>query len=196
MSELDLIQSSGEENVVGIAALGKALLLLQLIGLDLIREEEQVLTRQTLKGLSQIPGMTIYGIINPESPGFPQKGGVVVFSMKGMLAPRIAKELAQKGGIGVRSGCHCAHILVKHLVGVPPAFERFQRLIAKLFPELRFPGLVRVSFGIENSKKDVDTFIQVLGKIFHRTRTLQHTDIKQQMNDFIIAAAKRVYTPL
>jgi selenocysteine lyase/cysteine desulfurase len=196
MSELDLIQSSGEENVVGIAALGKALLLLQRTGLDLIREEEQVLTRQALKGLSQIPGLRIYGIRNAESPGFPQKGGVVVFSMKGMLAPRIAKELAQKGGIGVRSGCHCAHILVKHLVGVPPAFERFQRLIAKLFPELRFPGLVRVSFGIENSKEDVDTLIQVIGKIIHKPRTLPNTDVKQQMIDFTMAAAKRVYSQL
>jgi selenocysteine lyase/cysteine desulfurase len=48
-AELDLIQSSGEENVVGIAALGKALLLLQRIGLDLIREEEQALTRRALR---------------------------------------------------------------------------------------------------------------------------------------------------
>ena len=61
-SELELIKSSGEENTAGIAALGKALLLLQRIGLDLIREEEQVLTRQALKGLSQIPGLTIYGV--------------------------------------------------------------------------------------------------------------------------------------
>jgi selenocysteine lyase/cysteine desulfurase len=177
-SDLDLIKSSGEENAVGIAALGKALLLLQRIDMD------------------QIPGLTIYGVKDPESQGFPQKGGVIVFSLKGILAPRIAQELAERGGIGVRSGCHCAHILIKHLVGVPPAFERFQGLITKLFPKLSFPGLVRVSFGIENSKKDVDTLIQVLGKIVRKPRTLPNTDIKQQMNDFTMAAAKRVYTQL
>ena len=44
-AELEVIRSSGEENAVGIAALGKALLLLQRIGLDVIREEEQALTR-------------------------------------------------------------------------------------------------------------------------------------------------------
>ncbi len=39
-SELEIIRSSGEENAGGIAALGKALVLLQRIGLNLIREEE------------------------------------------------------------------------------------------------------------------------------------------------------------
>ena len=193
-AEMELIKSSGEENTVGIAALGKSLLLLQRIGLDIIREEEQELTRQALLGLSQIPGLTIYGVKNPESPGFPQKGGVIVFTLKGILAPKVAKDLAERYGIGVRSGCHCAHMLVKHLVGVPPAFEGFQWLIAKLFPNLRFPGIVRVSFGIENSKKDVDTLIKVLGKIVSKSRTLQKTDLKQQINEFIITAAKRVYT--
>jgi len=195
-SELELIQSSGEENTVGIAALGKSLLLLQRIGLDLIQEEEQALTRRALCGLSQIPGLTIYGVKDPESQGFPRKGGVIVFSMKGMLAPRIARELAERGGIGVRSGCHCAHILVKHLVGVPPALERFQWVIAKLFPKLRFPGIVRVSFGIENCEQDVDTLIQVLGKIVSKSRTMQKTDLKQQINEFIITAAERVYAQI
>ena len=32
------------------------------------------------------------------------------------LENRIAKELALQGGIGVRYGCHCAHILVKRLL--------------------------------------------------------------------------------
>ena len=43
-AELEQIRSSGEENVGGIAALGKALVLLQRIGLDVIQEEEQALT--------------------------------------------------------------------------------------------------------------------------------------------------------
>ena len=66
-------QSSGEENVGGIAALGKALVLLQRIGLDVIQEEEQALTRRALRGLAQIPGLKIYGIEDPDSPRFPKK---------------------------------------------------------------------------------------------------------------------------
>jgi len=38
--------SSGEENAGGIAALGKALSLLNRIGMDVIEEEEQMLTRK------------------------------------------------------------------------------------------------------------------------------------------------------
>ena len=37
------IDASGEENIGGIAALGKTLTLLQRIGLDLIQQEEQTL---------------------------------------------------------------------------------------------------------------------------------------------------------
>lgn len=192
-AEMELIKSSGEENAVGIAALGKALLLLQRIGMDLIKEEEQVLTKRALKGLSKIPGITIYGVKDPESPGFSHKAGVIVFTLKGMMAPRVAKELAERAGIGVRTGCHCAHILVKHLVGVPPALERFQKLIAKLFPGIKFPGIVRVSFGIENTKEDIDALINVLVKIAHKSGTLSKTDLKRQMNDFVMSAGKRVY---
>ena len=192
-AEMELIKSSGEENAVGIAALGKALLLLQRIGMDLIKEEEQILTKQALQGLSKIPGRTIYGVKDPESPGFSHKAGVIVFTLKGMMAPRVAKELAERGGIGVRTGCHCAHILVKHLVGVPPALERFQKLIAKLFPGIKFPGIVRVSFGIENSEQDVDTLIHLLDKIASHPRVSKKTDMQKQMNDFVKSAGKRVY---
>ena len=119
-AELELIQSSGEENVGGIAALGKALVLLQRIGLDVIQEEEQALTGRALRGLAQIPGLKIYGIKDPDSPRFAQKGGVIVFGLKGIMANRVAKELAEQGGIGVRYGCHCAHLLIKRLLNIPP----------------------------------------------------------------------------
>lgn len=195
-AEMELIQSSGEENTSGIAALGKSLLLLQRIGMDLIKEEEQVLTKQALRALSHITGLTIYGVKDPESPGFALKGGVIVFTLKGKMAPQVAKELAETGGIGVRSGCHCAHILVKHLVGVPSGLERFQWLIAKLFPKIKFPGIVRVSFGIENSKEDVEAMIKILDKIARQSGTLPKTNIKRQMNDFTFTAAERVFTRL
>ena len=136
-AELELIQSSGEENVGGIAALGKALVLLQRIGLDVIQEEEQALTGRALRGLAQIPGLTIYGIKDPDSPRFAQKGGVIVFRLEGIMANRVAKELAERGGIGVRYGCHCAHLLIKHLLNIPPLLEQFQGLILTLFPQVK-----------------------------------------------------------
>jgi selenocysteine lyase/cysteine desulfurase len=172
-AELEWIQSSGEENVGGIAALGKALVLLQRIGLDVIQEEEQTLTGRALRGLAQIPGLKIYGIKDPDSPRFPQKGGVIVFSLKDVPHNLAAKELADQGGIGVRNGCFCAHLLVKRLLKIHPLRARLADLGLILFPRFTsvvLPGLVRVSLGIENDQENVDTLIRVLDKIARQPR--------------------------
>lgn len=202
-AELALIQSSGEENVGGIAALGKALLLLQRIGPDVIREEEQALTGQALRGMAQIPGLTIYGVKDPDSPQFAQKGGVIVFNLKGILPSRIAQELAEQGGIGVRWGCHCAHLLVKRLLHIPPLLEQFQGLIVALFPKLNLPGVTRVSLGIENSAGEVDRLIHVLDQIARQPRprvsnpfASTQTDIQKQIDAFARTVAQRVYSEL
>jgi selenocysteine lyase/cysteine desulfurase len=121
--ETEMIRASGEENVAGIAAMGKAIILLQRIGMELIREEEQALTKHALRKLSQIPGLTLFGIKDPASPHIAQKGGVILFNLKGMMATRLATELALQGGIGTRSGCHCAHMMIKHLLHFTPALE-------------------------------------------------------------------------
>jgi selenocysteine lyase/cysteine desulfurase len=207
-AELGLIQSSGEENVVGIAALGKALVLLRRIGLDVIREQEQALTEQALRGMAQVPSLTIYGIADPDSPEFAQRGGVIAFGLKGLGPHQVARQLGERGGIGVRSGCHCAHLLVKRLLGIPLWAQQIQRLIVTLFRRIELPGVVRVSLGIENSEEDVETLIQVLGGIARQPRggtegrpdterngtsDAAHAPVKRQVDDFVTAAARRVY---
>jgi selenocysteine lyase/cysteine desulfurase len=194
-SELELIRASGEENVGGVAALGKALVLLQRVGLDVIQEEEQALTGRALAGLAQIPGLKVYGVKDPDSPRFAQKGGVIAFDLGNILPSRVARALAERGGIGVRYGCHCAHLLIKRLVGISPLLERFQGLIVTLFPRVNLPGVARVSLGLENSEVDVDTLIQVLGGIARQPRARDARDVRQQMNDFTRAAARSVYGP-
>jgi selenocysteine lyase/cysteine desulfurase len=202
-AELELIQASSEENVGGIAALGKALLLLHRIGLDLIQQEEQALTAQALRGLAQILGITVYGIKDPASVRFTQKGGVIVFRLEGMMANRVARELAEQGGIGVRYGCHCAHLLIKHLLNIHPLLELLQGVIVTLFHQVSLPGLTRVSLGLENSAEEIDTLIHLLDKIARQRRTetdnpfaSTQTDIQRQMDDFARAAAQRVYTQI
>ncbi len=198
-AEMELIRSSGEENAAGIAALGKALVLLQRIGLDLIQEEEQALTARTLRGLAQLKGITIYGIKEPDSPQFIQRGGVIVFSLKGIMPDVIAKELAVRAGIGVRYGCHCAHLLIKHLLKINSFLEKLQGVILRLFYKLTLPGLVRVSLGIENSEEDVDIFIRVLAEIARQPRkrsaTMQNgTPVSQQIKEFTRLIYQRVYS--
>jgi len=206
-AELELIRSSGEENVGGIAALGKALLLLQRIGMDVVKADEQILTAKLLRGLAKIPGLKVYGLKDPESPGFSDKLGVIVFAPKNKMPSRVAKQLALQGGIGVRYGCHCAHIIIKHLLGISPFMEGFQRLIQILYPKLKLLGLVRISMGIENSADDVDKLIHVLQQILIPAKesskgaiskkpvyTIAETE--KQTSDFVRASAEKVYPVL
>ena len=201
-AEIESIRSSGEENVGGIAALGKALVLLQRVGLEVIREEEQDLTGRALRGLAQIPSLTVYGIRDPDSPSFARKGGVIVFGLGNRMASRVARELAEQGGIGVRSGCHCAHLLIKRLLDISPLLQQFQGVMLTLLPRLALPGLTRVSLGIENTAGDIDTLIDVLGKIARQPAAEDNpfsttkNDIQRKMDDFACAVARRVYTPL
>jgi selenocysteine lyase/cysteine desulfurase len=210
-AEMELIRSSGEENAGGIAALGKVLVLLQRIGMDVIQGEEQAMTCRVIKGLAQIEGVKIIGISDTASPKFTERGAVVAFSLKDKVSSGIGNELAMHGGIGVRWGCHCAHILVKHMLGVGPKLEKFQRVIVSLFPKLQLPGVVRVSLGIGNSKEEIDTLIRVLGKIAQKpaksvnnqstssksgTPVLPKAAVQKQMKDFVKAASERVYSQL
>jgi selenocysteine lyase/cysteine desulfurase len=192
--ELTQIQASGEENVAGIAALGKSLVLLQRIGMDLIHQEEQALTARALLGMAPIANLEIYGVKHPESQGFTHKLGVIVFALKNKMATQVGKELASWGGIGVRSGCHCAHITVKHILQVGPGLEKFQKLIVTLFPKLSLPGVVRVSLGIENTNEDVDTLLRILAEIAEKSQSASKQEAKQQMDDFVKAVAERVYS--
>jgi selenocysteine lyase/cysteine desulfurase len=166
--ELAGIKSSGEENLGGIAALGKALSLLDRIGMNLIEEEERLLTARLLKGMATIPGIRIFGPNDPLQEEFNTKIGVIAFNLKDVLSFKVAKELARRRGIGIRAGCHCAHLTVKHILNVSPGLERFQRVMQTMFPRIKFPGVARVSLGLENTPEDVDVFIQTLKAISSR----------------------------
>lgn len=190
-------QQFGTDNTSGIAAIGKALELLQRIGMDLIREEEEALTTLALQGMSKIDGLKIHGISNPESKRFAHKVGVIPFNFKNIMPNKTANRLAMQGGIGVRYGCHCAHLIVKRIHNITPFLEQVQRIIQILFPKFRFPGVVRVSFGIENTEADVDTLIQTLGNSNsgdNKSHNYSRSDIEKFMDKFIQEIYKRVYS--
>lgn len=197
--ELESIRSSGEENVGGIAALGKALVLLQRVGLEVIQQEEQDLIARALRGLAEIPGLTVFGVRTPDSPRFPRRSGVIAFSLRRKMADRVAAELAEQGGIGVRFGCHCAHVLVKRMLGVSKPLEEFQRLMVNVFPRLSLPGVTRVSLGIENTPEDVEALLDVLGQISRQAAAVSNpfrrrkTPIQEELEAFVRAAVDRVY---
>jgi selenocysteine lyase/cysteine desulfurase len=209
---LENIKASGEENVAGIAALGKAITFLQRIGMDIIEQEERELTSIALKGLNSIPNIKIYGIQDSYSPNFLQKGGVITFSLRKVPHNVVARELAEYGGIGVRNGCFCAHLLIKHLIGLKPLRLFVAKLLMMFVPTLGtvyLPGLVRVSFGLENDKNEVRYFIKILKQINSRKRILinrllgatnsgsgfrTHPLVPKPIKNFIDTSVKRVYS--
>ena len=206
--EMAEIRSSGEENTAGIAALGKAVALLERVGMDVVQKEERALLSKALAGMALSPGLKVYGVNNPDSPGFESKIGVIVFSMKGLMPNRIAGELSLNYGIGVRYGCHCAHLIIKHLLHVTPAVERFQRIMVSLFPKMNLPGLTRVSFGIGNRAEDIDNLIRALGDVVisrksarnpgpgvsTATAGLSRAEVKKQIKELTRVASRKVYS--
>jgi selenocysteine lyase/cysteine desulfurase len=191
--EMAEIRASGVENTGGIAALSAALSLLERIGLDVVRKEEQALTAQALRGMARIPNLRIYGVADPDSPNFAAKGGVIAFDPRGVLPGRVAAALAWQGGIGVRYGCHCAHLLIKRLVGVNPPLEQLQGLLLRMNHSLALPGVVRVSFGIENTEADVAALLRALGDLARRPPARKDGAMRDALEQFAQGAAERVY---
>jgi selenocysteine lyase/cysteine desulfurase len=206
-ASLEKVKYSGEENPGGIAALGKALLLLRRIGFEMIVKEEQTLTRRALLGFKEIRGLKVYGISEPDSPRIDLKIGVISIDIKNMASGSVAKKLALHAGIGIRYGCLCAHIIIKHILNFTPFLEQFQRLIVLMVPPLKLQGFARISFGIENTEADVDILLDELGKIagadhpvvkssVSRDNGLTIRDkkeIQRQINDIVREITNKVY---
>jgi selenocysteine lyase/cysteine desulfurase len=174
-AQKDQLNASGEANAAGIAALGKALLLLDRIGMDVIEIEEQTLTCQALYGLAKLPGIQVYGIADPSSHQIHRRAGVIVFACENAPHNRVGQELAERACIGVRTGCFCAHLLVKRLLNIHPLRARLADLFMLLLPGFTapiLPGLVRISFGLENDGNDVDRVLAALRRITCARRSL------------------------
>lgn len=104
----------------------------------------------------------------------------------------MARSLAERGEIGVRYGCHCVHIIIKRLLCPTPWVEQLQFVLLRLFSRIVLPGVVRVSFGLQTSKADLDWFVEMLDATSRRPRTQR---IGGRINAFVRAATAQVYAP-
>ena len=96
-------------------------------------------------------------------------------------------------GIGVRYGCHCAHLLVKRILRVPRFLEQLQWLIVKLFPRFELPGLARASLGLASTAGDVDALVDALRDIAAGGPKADPT-LRRRLDEAVCAAAERVYS--
>ncbi len=197
LSEADQshLRRLGEENIGGIAALGKALSLMQRIGYEVISSRELALTEYLLRGLRTIPGIRLYGVKEPDSVSGKMRTGVVSFDFKTILAARIARELAERGGVGIRYGCHCAHLLVKHILHIPAWGERIQQWMVLLITRIKLPGVARISLGLENNERDVDEVLSILREIVDKKpySPVEKQTVRRQIEALVQEALKRVY---
>lgn len=126
---------AGTPPIVEAVGLAAALDYMMLIGRDQIAVHEAGLSNYAHEQLDQLNWLTIYG----RAPG---KGGIISFTMDG-LHPHDISMVVDRSGVAIRAGHHCAQ----------PLMERFG-----------VPAMCRASFGIYNTREDVDVLIEALQK--------------------------------
>lgn len=127
---------AGTPDYIGTTALAKALDYVSAIGMDQIAAYEHELTVYAMQRLKEIPNMRIFG----EAA---HKGGVISF-LVGNIHHFDMGTLLDRLGIAVRTGHHCAEPLMRRL-GIE--------------------GTVRASFGIYNTKEEVDALVAGIERV-------------------------------
>ncbi len=135
-NELPYKFEAGTPHITGVIAFGAALDLISEIGLINMAEWEHSLLKYATQKLLEIDGMIIYGQA-------PQKSGVISFNIKGIHSYDLG-SLIDKMGVAVRTGHLCADTVMAHY---------------------NIQGCVRISFGMYNTKAEIDTFISALNTV-------------------------------
>lgn len=154
---------AGSPNVVGAVAMAAAIRQLEAVGMSEVARHEANLTRYALEKLPTILGLRVFGDIDPLKAE--DRLGVIPLKLECADHFLAAAILGYEFGIGVRSGCFCAHPYILHLLGLSKkeASEVRSRMLAGDKSEM--PGLIRVSFGLYNTLEDVDVLIDALRSI-------------------------------
>jgi cysteine desulfurase / selenocysteine lyase len=129
---------AGTSNIAEVIGLGAAIDFLSGIGMEAVRAHESELTAYALERLAAVPGIAIQG-----PPDAADRGALVSFTVEG-VHPHDVAEILGAQGVCVRAGHHCAQPLMKRFgVGATS----------------------RASFGVHNTRDDVDRLIDGLAKV-------------------------------
>ena len=154
---------AGSPNVVGAVAMAAAARVLMDVGMDRVAAHEQALLAYATERLLTVPGVTIYGETDPAR--LHEKVGVIPFNMAGVSHFLLAAILGYEGGIGVRSGCFCAHPYVVHLLNLDSETASSWRTQLLDGDKSNMPGMMRMSFGCYSNREDVDRLVAMLERI-------------------------------
>ncbi|MBQ9644424.1 MAG: cysteine desulfurase [Lachnospiraceae bacterium] len=129
---------AGTVNASGAAGLSAAIHYLKNVGFYTIRETEERLTARLMKGLQELPYITIYG-----SQDSKKHCGIVTFNIEGCHPHDVASVLDSEQ-VAIRAGHHCAQPLMKFL-GVG--------------------STARASLYFYNTEEEVDRFLDKISKV-------------------------------
>lgn len=135
-NELPFKFEAGTPDYIGTTALAKALDYVSALGMDRIAAHEHELTVYAMERMKEIEGMRIFG----EAA---QKEGVISF-LVGNIHHLDMGTLLDRLGIAVRTGHHCAQPLMQRL-GIE--------------------GTVRASFGLYNTKEEIDLLVAGIERV-------------------------------
>lgn len=153
---------AGSPNFFGAIALVEAMKELDNIGFDTIETNEQILLKYAIKGLSSISDVTLYG----DNIKIDDRLGIVVFNINNLYHAETAKLLANLRAIAVRQGAFCAHPYVKRLLQINDnEYSKYLR-----DGSCNIPGMVRSSFGVYNSTREIDIFLNTVELIIRLKR--------------------------
>lgn len=133
---------AGTPNIADVVGFGAAIDYLAKIGMENIRKHEIDLTEYALESILSINHLTVYG---PRDPNY--RGGVISFNIAD-IHPHDLATIMNDHGIAIRSGHHCAQVLMQRL---------------------DVPATSRASFYIYNTKEEIDKFVNAIneaGRIF------------------------------
>lgn len=128
---------AGTPDYIATHGLAKALDYVSSLGMDNILSHEQDLTRYALQQLRTVDGIHIYGHSN-------DSGDAVISFNVGNIHPMDLGTLLDQLGIAVRTGHHCAQ----------PLMDRLGVL-----------GTVRASFGLYNTREEVDALVAGIKRV-------------------------------
>lgn len=154
---------AGSPNVMGAVAFARALQFLRDLGMDSVAEHEAKLTAYALNKLAKINGLKIYGDTDPTTSR--SRLGVISFNVGALPSSLVSAVLGVEWGIGVRSGCFCAHPYVMHLLGLSKKDTDDFRKSVMSGDRRHMPGMVRVSFGVYNNSTEIDRLAGALEQI-------------------------------
>jgi cysteine desulfurase / selenocysteine lyase len=185
-------EEAGSPNVVGAVAMAAAAQALMAVGMDAVAAHEQELLAYAIERMLAVPGIQIYGETDPTR--LHEKVGVIPFNMTGISHFLLAAILGYEGGIGVRSGCFCAHPYVVHLLQLDEHTAETWRSQLLGGDKSNMPGMVRASFGCYNNTDDVDRLVEMLQRIatgnYQRDYRLNRATGEYQPVDYVEPLAK------